>query len=78
MNTLYELQVIFREVFGDDKIILSRETTMNDIEAWDSLTHLQLIIRIEKRFHIKFTTAQMKKMSNVGDMIDAITINSGE
>ena len=53
-------------------MVITRETTADDVEAWDSLTHLQLIMEIEQAFKIKFKTSQLKNMPNVGAMIDAI------
>lgn len=67
-----ELQAIFREIFDDGGMVITRETTADDVEAWDSLTHLQLIMEIEQAFKIKFKTSQLKNMPNVGAMIDAI------
>lgn len=67
-----ELQAIFREIFDDGDMVITRETTADDVEAWDSLTHLQLIMEIEQAFKIKFKTSQLKNMPNVGAMIDAI------
>ena len=46
--------------------------TANDIEEWDSLTHLRLIMQVEKTFKVKFTTSEMKKMNNVGVLIDFV------
>lgn len=63
---------IYREVFEDDTIELHDSMTSDDIEEWDSLTHLSLIMQIEKAFAIKFTTVQIKNMVNVGELIDAI------
>ena len=54
-----ELQKIYYEVFDDTSIVLFNEMTADDIEAWDSLTHLRLIMQIEQYFNIKFTTAQI-------------------
>lgn len=73
MEIIEELQEIFREVFDEEKLVLSRETTADDVEDWDSLTHLQLIMVIEQTFNIKFTTAQLKNMPNVGAMVDMIS-----
>ena len=72
MEIIEELQEIFREIFDDDDLVLSRETKAEDIEDWDSLTHMQLILEIEKKYGIKFTTAEIKKAANVGEFIDII------
>ena len=72
MEIIEELQNIFRGIFDDEALIISRDTTAEDIDAWDSLTHLQLVMEVEQAFNIKFKTSQLKNMPNVGAMIDAI------
>lgn len=72
MEIIEELQEIFREIFDEDDLAISRDTTAEDIEDWDSLTHMQLIIEIEKKYGIKFTTGEIKKAANVGEFIDII------
>jgi acyl carrier protein len=72
MNMMEELQEIFREIFDDDELVISRETTADDIEEWDSLTHMQLIVEIEKKYNIRFTTAEIKTAANVGEFIEII------
>lgn len=73
-----QLEVIYREVFDNDEIVLDDEMTANDIEEWDSLTHLRMIMQVEKIFKIKFTTSEMKKMSNVGVLINFIFEKLGD
>lgn len=59
-------------VFDDPSLNISRTTTANDVEAWDSLTHINLIVAVEREFRIRFTTAQVTGMKDVGDLIDLI------
>lgn len=73
-----KLQEIFRDVFDDETIEITREMTADDIESWDSLTYFRLIMVIEKEFHIKFTTEKVSNMKTVGEMMDYIASNSGE
>ena len=69
---LEELQEIFREVLDNEEIVLASETTADDIEEWDSLTHIQLIVAIEKHFKIKFTAKESLMWENVGDVVITI------
>jgi acyl carrier protein len=71
-ETLKELNKIFIDVLNDDKILLSAETTARDVEDWDSLTHIQLIVAIEKHFKIRFASSEIRLWKNVGQMCEAI------
>lgn len=66
------LEEIFRDVFEDESIELTEETTAEDIEDWDSLTHIQLIVDIEKKFNVKFTTQEINGLKNVGEFISLV------
>lgn len=69
-----KLTQIFRDVFDDDEIRPGRETTAEDIEDWDSMSNIQLLVAIEKAFNgVKFTTGEIANMKNVGEMVDIIT-----
>lgn len=72
-----KLQEVFRDVFDDETIIISRETTADDIEDWDSLTNFQLIMAIEMEFGIKFTAEKITELKNVGDIMDYIESHAG-
>lgn len=66
------VQEIFRTVFDDDSIVLTRETTADDIEDWDSLEQINLLVAIEKKFSIKFKLEDVKNLPNVGAMLDLV------
>lgn len=72
MSTNEILQEIFRQVFDDDTITLSPDLTANDIDGWDSLSHINLILAIENRFNIRFTQKELLTLSKVGDLLKAI------
>lgn len=67
-----KLNNVFRDVFDDDTIIVSSKTTSSDIEDWDSLEHINLIVAIEQEFKIKFNMKEVTTMNNVGEMVDII------
>ena len=66
------VQEIFRTVFDDDGIVLTREMTADDIEDWDSLEQINLLVAIEKKFSIKFKLDDVKNLPNVGAMLDLV------
>lgn len=69
---LADVQEIFQDVLDNEDIELFNETTAEDVEEWDSLSHIQLIVAIEKHFKIKFTSREILSWKNVGEMIDCI------
>lgn len=71
---LIKVQDIFRDVLDNDDIVLTPETTANDVEDWDSLSHIQLIVAIEKELKIKFTSKEILSWSNVSEMIECILL----
>jgi len=64
---------IYRDVFDNDSIELFDAMTQDDIEEWDSLTQLRLLIQIEKSFNIKFSVVHIKRIKSVGELINIIT-----
>lgn len=72
MDIKSDLQKVFREVFEDDTIEITNDMTAADIDDWDSLAHVELIVAVEKAFQLKFTTMEIKGLQNVGDFIDLI------
>ncbi len=72
MDTAAALNAVFCEVFDDDAIRITRETTADDIEGWDSLSHMNLIVAVEMRFKLRFTGGEIQGLKNVGELIDLI------
>ncbi|HEY9070148.1 MAG TPA: acyl carrier protein [Candidatus Ozemobacteraceae bacterium] len=69
---LNKIQDIFRDVFDKSDLVISRETNSDQIEEWDSLNHINLVVAIEKQFKIKFTLAELQPLKNVGEMMDVM------
>jgi acyl carrier protein len=72
MSILERLIPIFREVFADESLVVSRETDAGDVEAWDSFNHVSLITAIEETFSVPFTTREIGSFTCVGDVIDLL------
>lgn len=66
------VQEIFRDVFDDEQLMISDATNSDEIEDWDSLEHISLIVSMEKAFSMKFDIKEVNKLENVGEMIDLI------
>jgi acyl carrier protein len=66
------VQNVFREVFDRDDLVIYNEMQAKDVEGWDSLTHITLIMTIEDTFEIKFTTREVMGFQNVGEMLDCL------
>ena len=72
-EAVYEkLNKVFQDVFDDENIIVNDATTADDIEDWDSLEHINLVVAVEKQFNIKFNMGEVNDFKNVGDMVDII------
>jgi len=69
---LQSVQEIFREITDNPATVLTASTTADDIEEWDSLVHVQLLVGIEEKFGINFSSDQIGTFVNVGQMCDAI------
>ncbi|MCR5746605.1 MAG: acyl carrier protein [Lachnospiraceae bacterium] len=67
-----EVRKIFRDNFDDDDLVVVDETNAKDIEDWDSIEHINLVIAMEKKFGLKFDIKEVGKLANVGEMVDLI------
>ncbi|WP_036877792.1 acyl carrier protein [Xylanibacter oryzae] len=70
---LEKVTLIFRDILDNDEIELEYNTTSDNIEEWDSLTNVQLIVAIEKYFNIRFTSIEIVSWKNVGELVDNIS-----
>ena len=69
---LKRLTPIFQDIFDDENIIVTRETSAKDIEDWDSFSQIRLVAAIEKDFKVKFKFGELNSLRNVGEMVDVI------
>lgn len=73
-SDIYEkLTPTFRDVFDDDDITPHAEMTADDVEEWDSLSHIRLIVTVEKEFNIRVSTAELSQLKSVGDLVQLIS-----
>jgi acyl carrier protein len=63
---------VFDDVFEEESIAITPELSAKDVDGWDSLTHIRLILTVEKAFKVKFATAEIGQMKNVGDLVALI------
>jgi len=67
-----ELTQVFRDVFGDDELVLRPDLSARDVDGWDSLTHIRLLVTIERTFKIKFSVSEVGELKNVGELMSLI------
>ena len=67
-----KVSIIFQEVLDDDDIVISEDQGAKDIDEWDSLTHIMLVVETEKTFKLKFLSSEIANWNNIGEMITAI------
>jgi acyl carrier protein len=71
-DLLKEINIIFIDILDNEDLLIDENSTAKDVDEWDSLTHIQLVVAIEKKFHIRFTSREIQSWKNVGEMIDCI------
>lgn len=69
---LSALNDIFHDLFGNDELLVTPATSAQDVVGWDSLKHISLIVAVEERFGIRIGTAELERLTNVGDLISTI------
>jgi len=63
---------VFRQVLEDETIVLTADTTAEDVEGWDSMNHIFIVVELEKRFGLKFKAAEMEELKNVGELVSLL------
>lgn len=73
-DTLSQLQPIFQDVLDREDVVITRDSSGETVEGWDSLAHINLVGAIEDHFKIRFALGELQDLKNVGDMIDLIEV----
>lgn len=71
-DIIQDLQPVFSDVLDLPDLSLTAESNANNVEGWDSLAHINLVVAIEKRYNIKFALAELRNLHNLGEMADLI------
>jgi acyl carrier protein len=73
MNSLLpEVQEIFRAVFDQPDLVITRESNASTVDDWDSLTHINLVVAVSKKYNVRFALGELGELKNVGDMLDLV------
>ena len=77
MSTYDQLTEIFQDVFDNDEIVATPELTAADVDEWDSLSHIRIIVAVEDAFNIKFSISEISELQNVGQMAALVEGKTG-
>jgi acyl carrier protein len=66
------LTKVFHDVFDDDEIVVDKDLTADDVEEWDSLKHIRLVLSVEQAFHVSFSASEIGNLKNVGELATLI------
>lgn len=72
IEILNQINTIFIDVLDNEEVVVEEGTQATDVDEWDSLTHIQLVVAIEKHFKIRFTSKEIQSWNNVGEMLNCI------
>jgi acyl carrier protein len=69
---LMKLTEVFRDVFADDSLVLSQEMTAMDIDGWDSLAHITLMLSVQRAFRVRFSALETSQLQNIGALVELL------
>ena len=67
-----KLTGVFQDVFDDESIVVQPELSAKDVDEWDSLAHIRVMLTVEKAFGIEFSTSEIGKLKNVGELVELV------
>ena len=76
-STLARVTEVFRDVFEDETLEVTRDTSARDIEDWDSLMHVSLVVAVEREFAVRFSSGDVARLHDVGALVDLIERHAG-
>ncbi len=71
---LDKITSVFKDILDEGDVALTEKSTADDVEGWDSLTHVELVAAVEKQFKIRFTAKEIQSWKNIGEMTDSISL----
>ena len=77
VEILADVSDIFRDVLDQPNLTITRETTADTVEGWDSFSHINIVVAVEEKFHIKIRTAEVEELRNVGDLVELVAKKLG-
>jgi acyl carrier protein len=78
VEIIERIQAILRDVLDLDDLSIGRATSAPEVEGWDSLAHINIIVAMEKDFGVRFALGELEELKNVGDMVDLVHIKTGK
>jgi acyl carrier protein len=72
-DILKDIETIFRSVLNKGSINLTFNSTANEVEGWDSITHIMLVVEIEKRFKVRFKAREIQGWQTIGDIVNSLS-----
>lgn len=77
MNVLEDIQQILRDIFDEEDLVITETTTADDIEDWDSLAQMNIMVSVSKHFRVKFSVEEIAGLHNIGELVKAVESKLG-
>jgi acyl carrier protein len=71
-QVMEKLTQVFHDVFDDDELVLTPQLSADDVDEWDSLSHIRLILSVQRAFNVMISPAETSRLKNVGELVDLI------